>query len=213
MTIPSHHPSPVAARRLAAVLSAALLFVAAPPAMGLAAAQQPQNTATKPASGNAPQSLSALGLSSDQPIQIESDKLQIDDKTKIATFTGNVKVVQGDMLLKSGKMVVHYTGTGGGLANGSSQIQKILVSNKVYLKSGDQEATADQGTYDMASQLLTLTGDQVVLTKGKNVFVGCKLTVHVDTSEAELDSCGKRVMIQLVPQSQQIGSKQSTQKK
>lgn len=212
MTSPTAQASPISIRRLLITLSAALVAAMLAPAAVFAAPPR-QQPAAKPAS-KAPQSISALGLSSDKPIQIESDKLQIDDKKKIATFTGNVKVVQGDMLLRSGKMVVHYTGNGGGLANGSSQIQDIHVSDKVYLKSGDQEATADQGNYDMASQLLTLSGNQVVLTKGQNVFVGCKLTVHVDTSEAQLDSCGKRVMIQLVPQSQQNASKeQSAQKK
>jgi lipopolysaccharide export system protein LptA len=171
-------------------------------------------TAFAQTGGAAPRtSMSALALSNDQPIQIESDNLKIDDKANIATFTGDVKVVQGDMLLRAGQMIVHYARDGenavsvGAAPSGTSQIEKIDVSEKVYLKSGDQEATADQGTYDMSEQLLTLSGDQVVLTQGKNVFVGCKLTVHVATSIANLDSCGKRVMIQLDPKSQNAQQK------
>lgn len=161
-------------------------------------AQQP-----KASVGGAPTSMSGMAISNKQPIQIESDDLKINDKEHIATFTGNVKVVQGDLLLRSGKMVVHYSANGGSVTSGTSQIEKIDVSEKVYLKSGEQEATADEGTYVMANQLLTLSGDQVVLTQGKNVFVGCKLIVHMATSEANLQSCGKRVMIQLDPKSQQ----------
>ena len=93
------------------------------------------------------------------------------------------------------------------MASGDSQIQKIDVYDKVHVQAGDQEATADQGTYDMPAQLMTLSGKQVVLTQGQNVFVGCKLIVHVNTSEANLESCGKRVMIQLDPKSQKTGSK------
>ncbi|MGN6550723.1 MAG: LptA/OstA family protein [Pararhizobium sp.] len=178
---------------LAAAFSSASLL--APVA---ALAQQPKASVQ-----GAPKSMSGMALSNKEPIQIESDDLKINDKEHIATFTGNVKVVQGDVLLRSGKMVVHYSANGGSVTSGTSQIEKIDVSDKVYLKSGEQEATADKGTYVMDSQLLTLSGDQVVLTQGKNVFVGCKLIVHVATSEANLQSCGKRVMIQLDPKSQQ----------
>lgn len=178
---------------LAAAFSSASLLV---PVAALA--QQPKASVQ-----GAPKSMSGMALSNKEPIQIESDDLKINDKEHIATFTGNVKVVQGDVLLRSGKMIVHYSANGGSVTSGTSQIEKIDVSDKVYLKSGEQEATADKGTYVMDSQLLTLSGDQVVLTQGNNVFVGCKLIVHVATSEANLQSCGKRVMIQLDPKSQQ----------
>lgn len=38
--------------------------------------------------------MQGLQLSNDQPIQIESDKLEIKDPESKAIFTGNVKVVQ-----------------------------------------------------------------------------------------------------------------------
>jgi lipopolysaccharide export system protein LptA len=46
-----------------------------------------------------------------------------------------------------------------------------------------------------------LKGKKVVLSEGKNVFVGCQLNVQMDTGEAQLDACGGRVQIQLDPQS------------
>lgn len=153
-----------------------------------------------------PTTMSGLAISNDKPIQIESDSLKINDKEKIATFTGHVKVVQGDTTLQSGKMIVHYSGDGS-IASGNAKIQRIDVFDKVHVTAGDQEASADRGSYDMPGQLMTLSGKQVVLTQGQNVFVGCKLVVHVDTSEANLESCGKRVMIQLNPKSQNSGSK------
>lgn len=53
----------------------------------------------------------------------------------------------------------------------------------------------------MKTEVVELTGDRVVLSEGKNVFVGCKLTVYMKTGEAKLESCGKRVRIQLDPKS------------
>jgi lipopolysaccharide export system protein LptA len=162
-----------------------------------------------------------LKLNKDQPIQIESDKLQIHDQESTAVFTGNVKVVQGTTTMQAGLMTVFYKKKQAGdaaakpaadakpaasgnnsLVSGDADIDHILVDDKVYIVSGTQTATADNGSFDMAGQLAILNGSKVVLTDGPNVFTGCKLTVHMNTGEAQLDSCGGRVQIQLDPKSQ-----------
>lgn len=145
--------------------------------------------------------MKGMQLSNDQPIQIQSDKLEIQDQQNKAEFTGNVKVVQGTTTLQAGKMIVFYKSGGGSVASGDADIEKIDVSGKVYLKSGTQEATADTGTFNLVNETLLLKGDKVVLSEGKNVFVGCQLAVTMRTGEAKLDACGGRVMIQLDPKS------------
>ncbi|MCB2402500.1 LPS ABC transporter substrate-binding protein LptA [Rhizobium ruizarguesonis] len=175
------------------------------------------------ASGAGAQSttMSGMKLSNDQPIQIESDKLEIHDQEHTALFTGKVKVVQGTTTMQSGKMTVYYKDKAAkpaadgaqpaaqpeqsaSLASGSADIDKIVVTDKVLLTSGTQTATADDGNFDMASQTFILTADEgnkVILSDGPNVFTGCKLTVHMQTGQAELESCGGRVQIQLDPKS------------
>jgi len=145
--------------------------------------------------------MSGLALSGDEPIQIESDRLQVNDEEGKATFTGNVNVVQGDTQMQSGVMTVYYAKDGGSISAGTSQIDRILVDDRVYIKTEEQEATADNGVFDMNADTVELTGERVVLTDGGNVFIGCKLTVFMQTGEARLDSCGDRVRIQLDPQS------------
>ncbi|HVW54115.1 MAG TPA: LptA/OstA family protein [Rhizobiaceae bacterium] len=155
-------------------------------------------------------------LSNNQPIQIESDKLEVHQAQNEAIFTGNVNVVQGDTLLKAGHMVVYYVkskpgdakdskggndsaassgkksdvGEGGIALGGASDIDHIEVDGKVYVKSQDQQATGDRGTFDMKTQILTLSGKQVVLTQGQNVVVGCKLVANLKTGQSKLDGCG-----------------------
>ncbi|TPW28409.1 hypothetical protein FJU11_09345 [Pararhizobium mangrovi] len=193
--------------RLVSVAAAVGLFAAVPAYAQSTGASQgtsrgaSQGSAQTSAQSAKPGEMKGLSISNDKPIQIESDALQISEQNKIATFTGNVQVDQGTTQLRAGKMLVHYAGDGS-IAGGNSQIQQIDVSDKVFVKSDDQQATADQGTYNLPNKLLVLSGDRVVLTQGKNVFIGCKLTVHTDTNEANLDSCGKRVMIKLDPKSQ-----------
>ncbi|OBZ96863.1 hypothetical protein ADU59_03805 [Pararhizobium polonicum] len=146
--------------------------------------------------------MKGLQLSNDEPIQIESDKLEIKDAESKALFTGNVKVVQGTTTLQAGNMVVFYKKGGGAISGGNADIDRIEVSQKVFLQSGTQQATADTGEFSMTAQTLVLKGKQVVLSEGKNVFTGCQLDVQMETGEAQLKACGDRVRIQLDPKSQ-----------
>jgi lipopolysaccharide export system protein LptA len=145
--------------------------------------------------------MTGLALSNDEPIQIESDLLKINEETSKATFTGNVRVLQGDTVLQAGEMIVHYAKNGGSVASGGADIREIDLFRKVLIRSGTQTATADTGNFNMANEILVLSGEKVVLTDGENVFIGCKLTVEMKNGQAKLDSCGRRVMIQLDPKS------------
>lgn len=146
--------------------------------------------------------MEGLKLSNDQPIQIESDQLEIKEQEKTAVFSGNVAVLQGTTSLNAGHMVVHYKSGGKSMTAGNTDIEKIDLSEGVLLNSGTQQATGDTGSFEMASQVFVLEGKQVVLSDQQNVFVGCKLTVHANTGEAHLEACGGRVRIQLDPKSQ-----------
>jgi lipopolysaccharide export system protein LptA len=55
-----------------------------------------------------PNAMQGFSQNRDQPIQIESVSLEMRDKKKEATFTGNVKVVQGDTTMTSKVLVVYY---------------------------------------------------------------------------------------------------------
>lgn len=155
--------------------------------------------------------MSGLKLSGDQPIQIESDKLEVREGDSVAIFTGNVNVVQGPTVLKAGSMTVYYakqqgaasgsSGTGSA-TTGTANIDHLEVNDKVYIKSDTQVATGDKGTFDMKSEVLVLSGEKVVLSDGANVLVGCKLTVQMKTGLAQVDACGRRVMMSITPGSQ-----------
>lgn len=150
--------------------------------------------------------MTGLKLSGDKPIQIESDKLEVRREENIAVFSGNVSVVQGPTLMKSTRMVVHYTKEGAAAAPASSGIESLEVDGKVYVKSDDQVATSDAAKFDMKSEVLVMTGKQVVLTQGDNIAVGCTLTVYMKTGRAVLDSCDDksgsgRIKILITPNS------------
>jgi len=146
-----------------------------------------------------------LNFSSDEPLNIEGDRLEVMEEGRVNVLTGNVSVVQGPNLLRSGKMTVYFNqGSSPGAAPGSN-IERIEVEGGVYVKSDKQVATGDRGTYNMATEILELSGKEVVLTEGENVIVGCKLVIRGRTGEATLESCkngnsaGGRVKMLITP--------------
>ena len=70
----------------------------------IAAAAQP---AQKDQPGGAMQ---GLQLNRDQPVKIESDSLEVRDKSQQATFIGKVKLTQGDTILQCQRLVIFYEG-------------------------------------------------------------------------------------------------------
>src|ERR1700719_2834223 len=55
-----------------------------------------------------PNAMQGFSQNRDQPIQIESATLEMRDKKKEATFSGNVKVIQRDTTMASKILVVFY---------------------------------------------------------------------------------------------------------
>ena len=152
---------------------------------------------------------SSFKLDDEEPIEIESDRLEVRDRDNIAIFTGNVSLIQGKLLLKTARMTVYYSsqGGGGGPSAQGTDIERMEAEGKVYLKQGEQVATGDHGTFDMASGVMVLTGKEVVLSEGQNVVVGCKLTANMNSGRSQLDGCGRsgeggRVKMLLQPGSQ-----------
>src|SRR5215208_4948811 len=83
-------------------------------AISCAAAQSRANTTSKastPAteSGTSvPNALQGFQQNRGQPVKIEASRLEVRDKDKVATFSGNVKVVQGDTTMHCKVLVVYY---------------------------------------------------------------------------------------------------------
>jgi len=159
-------------------------------------------------------SFGGLSENSDEPIDIESDVLVVQDKQKLATFKGNVKAVQGTTTLRAKELHVHYVGgdklTPGAkkeskrantqaadpqqAANSSAdkddaKITKIEARGDVIITSeeDDQTTTSDWALYDLPAQLVTVGGN-VVLTQGKNVLKGDRLVIDLKTGESRFDN-------------------------
>jgi lipopolysaccharide export system protein LptA len=200
---------------LAAVVAAALL------AGGFPAGAQSQKNAPAPNQGP-PNALQGSSQNRDEPVKIQADSLVVRDKDKVATFTGNVHVTQGDTEMRSKSLVVYYEegAKDGAGANGSKdgakpgaaatpglkaaqpgpggqqQIRRIEAIGSVVVTEKEQNATGDTGVFDMPSNTVTLTGslgNPVVITRGKDVMRGQRLVVDLTTGVSKIESGGGQV--------------------
>ena len=121
--------------RRIAILSAAMVF-AATAAIAFAATAAIAFAATAAMAQGQRPALPGQQQGSDQPIQIDAKSLEVHDKNKQATFSGNVKVVQGDTTMTCKKLVVFY---GQELGIGEKTV-KTHVSN-ILAKLGVQSRT------------------------------------------------------------------------
>ena len=134
-------------------------------------------------------SFAGFGSSNGEPIEIESNELQVEDKTKVATFIGNVVVVQGDTRLETARLKVFYDGggnSGAQPATAQQEISRLEAAGGVHISSKDQTATGDAANFDMKREVMVMTGREVVLSQGANVVVGNRLTVNLKTGQANL---------------------------
>lgn len=134
---------------------------------------------------------------SKDPVQIEADQLEVLDEKSMAIFNGNVKVRQGSSLITTSKLIVRYKRGSGG---GQGDIEQLDMSGGLIATSKENTVTADKGTYHVATEKIILTGKKVVISQGKNVAVGNKLTANLKNNKAVLS--GGRVKSVFTPGSQ-----------
>lgn len=188
-------PNPLASIGLAVATAAvfATLAYAQPPA-----AQQPSGPAN---------ALQGFAQNRDQPVKIDAGQLEVRDKDKVATFSGGVKVVQGDTTMRAKTLAVFYDGEGS-TANaltaakpgpsGQQRIKRLEAKGGVKVCQDEQVATGDTGVFDMQANTVTLLGN-VVLSKGMNVLKGEKLTVNLGSGEAKIEGGKGGVSALLLP--------------
>lgn len=135
-----------------------------------------------------------FSLSGGEPVQIDGDRLEVLEDQGQAVFDGNVKIVQGDTIVSAGKLVIYYAGgaTDGSAVPGASAIDRLVVSGGVNIQRGDQIATGDAGSFDMATEVFTLTGKRVTLSDKGNLATGCRLVVTMKDSRSRLEGCGNQ---------------------
>ena len=151
-----------AMRSLGIIFAAALVAATA----ALAQSQQP---------------VSALkGHDSNAPVDVNADRIEVQDRADRAMFVGNVHVRQAELTLDTQRLTVAYS------SNGGVQIRRLDAAGGVVVHSPSETARGDFGIYDLDRKLITLIGN-VQLTRDQNQVIGQRLVIDLDSGRAVID--------------------------
>ena len=125
--------------------------------------------------------VSALrGHDSNAPIDVASDRIEVQDRSDRAIFAGNVVVRQASLTLATDRLTVAYSSAGG------VQIRRLDASGGVVVRSPSETATGDFGIYDLDRKLITLIGAVKLSRRGSEVM-GSRLVIDLDSGRAVID--------------------------
>ncbi len=152
---------------------------------------------TAGAQGIAPQSNGPMDISADNGTFVNAACESI--------WSGSAEVLQGTTRLRANEIRAFFKkkppGPGGAAAQGGGPVggmpggpqsncggtERIEAQGDVYYVTPDQNARGDHATYTADNSLIVMTGN-VIVVQGKNVIHGDRLTIHVDTREAQMES-------------------------
>jgi len=164
-----------------------------------------------------PNAMQGFSQNRDQPIQIDAATLEMRDKKKEATFSGNVKVVQGDTTMTSKTLVVFYESSSDKAAapqaapaqaapakgakaaapiqsatpgpGGASSIKRLEARGNVVVTQKDQVVTGETAVFDTKTNLITMLGG----SGGQVVLTQCQNVLRGDRLLVDMTTGVSRV--------------------
>ena len=120
---------------------------------------------------------------SSEPVDITGETLEFNDN--IATWTGNVRALQGEAILTSKKLVATLDDAG--------DFRTITANGDVRYSNGKEIITGRSAVYDAGTRTISVSED-VVVTQGDQVMTGGALVYWVDTGKIRFTAPnGKRI--------------------
>jgi len=140
--------------------------------------------AVAPAAGQQSGRTGSTGFNSNSPVDVQADRIEVQDRADRAIFAGNVHVTQAELTLETPRLTVAYSGGQGG--GSSVQIRHLDAAGGVVVKSPSETARGDFGIYDLDRKLITLIGN-VQLTRQNDRVSGARLVIDLDSGRAIVD--------------------------
>lgn len=112
----------------------------------------------------------------DAPIDVTSARLEVDENTNTALFTGDVVVVQDQMTIYAPRVLVFYN-------EDQDEISHMEATGGVTMIQGEEAAEGERADYDVINDTIVMTGD-VLVTQKLSAIASEKMTVKLETGTA-----------------------------
>jgi lipopolysaccharide export system protein LptA len=131
--------------------------------------------------------LSPIEIDGSAPVEVTADNLTVEQNSNSATFEGNARVVQGELILAAKTIMVRYNAE-------QSAIESVTATTNVMFTNGSEVAEAQSGVYTIGSATVNLSGD-VVLVQGNNAISGDTLKLDLATSRGTMSGNVKTIFV------------------
>lgn len=118
-------------------------------------------------------------LAAGQKLEIVSDNLEMDDRSRVAIFSGHVQATDQEMKLFSERMTVRYHGEATG--SGNKGVKDVKAEGNVVIRVGDREGKSDTALYKVGENLLELFSarGKAVIQQGEDRLEGKRILIHL----------------------------------
>ena len=148
--------------------------------------------------------VAALPEDRTQPIQLEASRGQLDQKTGVSVYEGNVVITQGSMRLNADTVTIHVQ---------DNNFQRLEAVGKPvdlhYRQAVDKpelQGTSQRVDYDVAGAKVTMSGN-ARLVQGQDVFTGEQIEYNLKDDVVKARGAGSNGRIQFTIQPQTAAPK------
>ena len=143
----------------------------------------PALLAVAPAAGQQAARTGGSGFNSNAPVDVDADRIEVQDRADRAIFSGNVIARQGNMTMNSARLTVIYTNSNG------VNVERLEAAGGVTLRTPSETAQGNVALYDVDRRIVTMIGG-VRLTQGSNRVQGGRLVLDLNSHRAVMDGGG-----------------------
>lgn len=131
--------------------------------------------------------LAQISPSSQGPIDVSADELEVRQADCAATWRGSAEAVQGQSRLRASTIRLYNAKNAEGRCGA---LERMEAEGGVIYVTPAQRVRGDRAVYSAAADTITLTGN-VVVAQGQDVVQAGRLVIKVSTGQADMTSTGE----------------------
>jgi lipopolysaccharide transport protein LptA len=128
----------------------------------------------------------------DEPVQVTADRMVSETRTDQVVFSGNVEVHRGDLYIKADRLEVRQD-------RQSRKVSHMVAIGNVFIRKGEQAATAARATFFENEQKAVLTGNPHAW-EGTTQIWGEEMVFLLAEGSMIVTSGSQRVRMQMLPE-------------
>ncbi len=125
------------------------------------------------------------GFNSDQPVNFDADRIELQDRQNRVVLSGDVVIRQGDLRMSAQRTTIAYTDTD------TLRIQRLDATGNVVVTRGNERARGDAAIYDFNRRVIILSGG-VSINRGSDRLQGGRLVIDLNSGLSSVDGASSR---------------------